>query len=111
LANALRQQADVYVLNVDTPDQSETLKQMTRITVPVLLDRQLEVTRQYDMLPKLGQPMGGMRGVPQMGFVVVDAGGAIRVQRVDLYFGRHAGQMLDILQILAQERPAASASR
>jgi len=69
--------------------------------VPVLLDRQLAVVRQYDMLPKPNQPMGGMSGVAQMGWVIVDAGGTIRVQRADLQFGSHAGQMLEILRLLA----------
>lgn len=98
--DALRQRADVYVINSDTAEQSRRLKQLTGISVPVLLDRQLEVARRYDLLPKRGQPMGGMSGVAQMGFVIIDAGGTIRVQRVDLNFGQHAGQMLEILRLL-----------
>jgi hypothetical protein len=58
------------------------------------------VARQYDFLPKRGQPMGGMTGVAQMGFVIVDPAGTIRVQRVDIYFGQHAGQMLEIARLL-----------
>ncbi|MBI3979692.1 MAG: redoxin domain-containing protein [Chloroflexi bacterium] len=105
-ADALRRQANVYVINSDAPEDSQRLKQITRIGVPVLLDRQLAVARQYDFLPKPGQPMGDMIGVAQMGFVIVDGGGIIRVQRADVYFGRHAGQMLEILRILG-ERAAA----
>lgn len=89
--------ADVYVINSDTTEQSRRLKQPTGISLPVLLDRQLEVARRYDLLPKRGQPMGG---VAQMGFVIIDADGTIRVQRVDLNFGQHAGQMLEILRLL-----------
>ena len=100
---ALREQADVYVINSDTPEQSRQLKQITGIDAPVLLDRELEVAGQYDMLPKPGQPMGMMQGVAQMGFVVVDGAGTIRVQRVDLNFGEHADQMLEILQLLEQQ--------
>ena len=44
--------------------------------------------------------MGMMRGVGQMGFVVIDASGTIRVQRVDIQFGQHAPQILDILRRL-----------
>ncbi len=44
--------------------------------------------------------MGNMSGVPQMGFVIIDAEGIIQVQRVDLYFGRHAGQIVDIVNSL-----------
>ncbi len=100
-AEALRQQADVYVINSDTPDNSRRLKQITGIGLPVLLDRDLAFARQYDMLPKPGQPMGMMSGVGQMGFVIVDGAGMIRMQRVDLNFGQHAGQMLEILRQVA----------
>ena len=99
----MREQADVYVINPDAPPASRQLKQRTGISFPVLLDPTLQVGRQYDMLPKVGQPMGGMMGVPQMGFVVIDAGGTIRVQRVDIYFGQHAGQILEILGVLRRE--------
>ncbi len=105
-ADALGQQADVYVINRDSPEDSRQLKQISGISLPVLLDPQLTVARQYDMLPKPGQPMGEMSGVAQMGFVVIDVRGTIRVQRADIYFGQHASQILEILQILAQEAPA-----
>ena len=106
-ADALRQQADAYVINPDSPESSRRLKQISGISLPVLLDPKLTVGRQYDLLPKSGQPMGGMAGVAQMGFVIVDSGGTIRVQRVDIEFGQHAGQMLEILRLLAQEPAAA----
>ncbi len=67
----------------------------------MLLDPRLAVARQYDLLPKPGQPMGGMSGISQMGFVIVDAAGTIRVQRVDILFGEHAGQLREILGLLA----------
>lgn len=102
---ALRERADVYIINSDTPEQSRQLKQMTEIGVPVLLDPSLEVARQYDMLPKPGQPMGMMQGVAQMGFVIVDAAGTIRVQRVDVKFGDHANQMLEILRLTQEGTP------
>lgn len=88
------------MVNSDTPQDSRRLKQITRISLPVLLDEQLSVGRQYDFLPKPGQPMGNMTGVAQMGFVVVDASGTIRVQRVDDNFGQHAGQISEILRLI-----------
>lgn len=78
--------------------------------MPVLLDRELEAASQYDMLPKRGQPMGDMMGVAQMGFVIVDGSGTIRVQRADVQFGRHASQMLEILRLLEQEAASGAAS-
>lgn len=96
----------MYVMNTDTPENSRRLKQITGITVPVLLDGNLDVARQYDLLPKRGQPMGGMSGVAQMAFVIVDGAGTIRVQRVDLQFGSHAGQMLEILRLIGRDPPS-----
>ncbi len=90
----------MYVINSDSPQDSQRLKQITHTTLPVLLDRQLAWARQYDMLPKSNQPMGMMSGVGQMGFVVIDASGTIRVQRVDINFGQHASQILDILRLI-----------
>jgi len=101
-ADALRQRAEVYVLNKDTPQESMRLRTITGISFPVLLDSDLAVARRYDLLPKPGQPMGGMQGVAQMGFVVVDPQGVIRVQRADILFGQHAGQILQIVNILSQ---------
>jgi hypothetical protein len=44
--------------------------------------------------------MGMMSGVAQMGFVIVDGGGTIRLQRVDVNFGAHASQILEILRLI-----------
>ena len=73
--DALRKEADLYVLNRDDPEASRRLKAMSGISVPVLLDGELTVARAYDFLPKPGQPMGGMAGVAQMGFVMWTARG------------------------------------
>jgi peroxiredoxin len=97
-ADELRRRADVFVLNSDTPEDSRRLKRLTGISLPLLLDRDLQVARSYDMLPKANQPMGMMFGVEQMGFVIIDGRGTIRLQRVDLNFGTHADQILDILR-------------
>lgn len=68
--------------------------------MPILYDQDLVVANQLDFLPQQGQPMGGMSGIPQMGFVIIDAQGMIRAQRVDIYFGNNANQILDILAML-----------
>lgn len=79
------------------------MRQRSDSTLPILSDANLTVAGQYDFIPKPGQPMGGMAGVAQMGFVIIDAQGIIRAQRVDLYFGDHAGQMLDILAAIQEK--------
>ena len=100
MVSDLQAKANVYVINPDDPAQTAQVRQISKITLPILRDENLAVATQYDFLPKPGQPMGGMAGVPQMGFVVIDTQGIIRVQRADIYFGEHATQILDILNIL-----------
>jgi len=96
----LEDQAKVYTINRDLPAQTTQVRQISQTTLPILYDENLEVARQYDFLPKRGQPMGGMSGIPQMGFVIIDAQGVIRVQRVDIYYGRDGGQILEIVKNL-----------
>ncbi|MDQ3547443.1 MAG: hypothetical protein M3439_01375 [Chloroflexota bacterium] len=98
----MRDHAQVYVINSDTPEDSFPLWEITKTILPVLLDQDLSVARFFDFLPKPGQPMGGMSGVAQMGFVVIAANGTIRVQRVAVNFGDHAGQILDILDAVSE---------
>jgi peroxiredoxin len=96
----LKTLAQVYVVNVDTPKQSRWLKQRTGSSVPVLLDNGLAVSLRYDMHARPGVPMGGMRGVPAMGFVIVDGNGIVRMQRSHLYFGQDADLMIEQLKSL-----------
>ncbi len=98
------------MINSDTPEKSRQLKQITGISLPVLLDPTLQVAGRYDMLPKPGQPMGGMGGVAQMGFVIIDGSGTIRLQRVDERFGQDADQILEILRLIGPTEVGTPAS-
>ena len=102
-AAALQAQADVYTINRDPPADAAQVQQISGLTLPILYDKDLTVASQYDFLPKPSQPMGGMSGIPQMGFVIIDAHGIIRVQRVDILFGENAGQILEILEAISDE--------
>ena len=96
----LRDYATVLVVNVDTPSNSRMLKFKTGISIPVLLDRGLRVSRMYDMHSRPGLPMGSMRDVPTMGYIIVDGAGIIRFQRARLYFGDDADVMIAKLKSL-----------
>ena len=96
----LRELAEVFVINVDTPGKSRRLKKGTGISVPVLLDNGLKVSQKYDMHSRPGLPMGGMRGIPTMGFVIFDGKGIIQTQRAHMYFGRDAEYIMRVLQRL-----------
>jgi alkyl hydroperoxide reductase subunit AhpC len=93
--------ANVFAVNVDIPDNSRWLKELDKITVPVLLDNDnLKVVRMYDMDSQPGRPMGGMRGVPTMEFVLIDGEGVIRKMRANIYFGRDADYLIRVLKTL-----------
>jgi peroxiredoxin len=96
-AAALRQRAEVYVVNPDTPENAKKVRKMTGLTIPLLLDPGYTVASRFD-LRGADRPMGGL-----VGYVIIDAEGTIRVQRVDIDFGSHAGQILNIVRSLPRK--------
>lgn len=90
----LQREADVYVINPDTPENSRKVRAQSGITVPILLDPGYSGAKRYELAGQ-GRPMGGL-----VGYAVVDAGGVIRVQRVDIDFGTHSRQILDAVRSL-----------
>lgn len=74
------------------------MRQASRLSIPILLDPAYSVARAYD-LPGRGRPMNGLVGV-----VVMDAQGIIRMQRVDIDFGSHGGQIVQVLRGLTARR-------
>ena len=95
--NVLQEQAEVYVINPDPPEDSKKVHEMTGLSIPILRDPDYTVAKQFD-LPGSGRPMRGL-----VGYVIIDPKGVIRVQRVDISFGAHAGQLLEIARTLNQE--------
>lgn len=95
-AAALSQQADVYIINPDTPENSRQLRRQTGVTLPILLDPGYAMARKFELAGN-GRPMGGL-----VGFVVIDGAGMIRVQRADIDFGSHTEQILNILRSLGK---------
>ncbi len=87
-------------INPDTGDQARQVVQRIGATFPFLSDPDLNVTKQFDMQLREGWPMGGMGSFPEMGYVIVDGKGAIRAQRVDVYFGDASPQILKWLEDL-----------
>lgn len=65
------------------------MRDRTGITVPILLDPEYSGAQTYNLAGE-GRPMSGL-----VGWVVVDAGGVVREQRVDIEFGRHTAQMIE----------------
>jgi len=90
----LQREADVYVINPDTPENSRKVRAQSRLAVPILLDPGYSGAKRYELAGQ-GRPMGGL-----VGYAVIDAEGVIRVQRVDIDFGIHRRQILDAVRNL-----------
>ena len=93
-----RSLGDLIAVGYDSPETLQLSQAGSRASFPLLSDIDLTVTRLYDMQLRPGWPMAGMGEIPEMGWVVVDSTGLIRLQRVDLYFGDHADDMLNVLR-------------
>jgi peroxiredoxin len=60
--------------------------------VPILLDPGYTGAQTYNLAGE-GRPMSGL-----VGWVVIDAGGIVREQRVDVEFGGHAAQIIEAVR-------------
>ena len=89
---------DLIAVGYDTPESLQQTQAGAGASFPLLSDIDLTVTRLFDMQLRPGWPMAGMGDMQEMGYVIVDGAGVIRVQKVDLYFGDHAQDILDVLK-------------
>ena len=96
--DSLRPLADVSAVGGDTATSLKQMQSTTNARFPLLRDMNLAVAKQYDMQLRGDWPMGMMGAFPEMGYVVVNAQGRIKAQRVDLNFGDHVGDMLLLLK-------------
>ena len=85
---------DLVAVGYDTPESLKQTQAGSGASFPLLSDIEMTVTRLYDLQLRPDWPMGGMGDIPEMGYVVVGADGLIKLQRVDLYFGDHADDIL-----------------
>ena len=89
-------------MGYDTPESLKQTQAGSGASFPLLSDIDLTVTHMYDMQLRPGWPMAGMGEIPEMGYVVVDGEGLIRLQMVDIYFGANAEDILQALRGTAQ---------
>lgn len=82
----------------DTPETLRQTRAGSGASFPLLADKDMQVTRLYDMQLRPDWPMGGMGDIPEMGYVVVDTEGRIQLQRVDLYFGDNSEDILTTMK-------------
>lgn len=90
---------DLIAVGYDTPETLQQSQAGSGATFPLLADQDMTVTRRYDMQLRPDWPMGGMGDIPEMGYVVIGADGLIKLQRVDLYFGDNASDILKMMKV------------
>ncbi len=89
---------DLIAVGYDTPESLRQTQAGSGASFPLFADIDLTVTRLYDMQLRPDWPMGGMGQIPEMGYIIVGPDGLIRLQRVDLYFGDNAGDILRMMK-------------
>jgi peroxiredoxin len=89
---------DLIAVGYDTPESLKQTRAGSGASFPLLSDIDLTVTRRYDLQLRPDWPMGGMGDIPEMSYVVVGADGLIKLQRVDLYFGDNASDILSAMK-------------
>lgn len=96
--NEFKPWGDVIAVGYDTPASLRQTQAGSRASFPLLSDMDLKVTRLYNMQLREGWPMYGMGDIPEMGYVIIGPDGKIQAQRVDLYFGDNANDILTLLK-------------
>ena len=87
LSDLTAEGAAVFAVSIDTPEQARKVAEQFRLTFPVLSDPGMQVIRPYGM-------KGERMEMADLGYVVIDRAGRIRVRRVDQKFGDHVELLL-----------------
>ena len=81
----------MFAVSIDTPEQTRRIVRVFGLTFPLLSDPGMQVIRAYRMKGE------GME-MADLGYVVIDREGRIRVRRLDREFGDHVELLLHHLR-------------
>ena len=84
--------AEVFAISNDAPDDARRLATELGLDFPVLSNPSMDVIYRYRM-------KGERMPMADMGYVLIDAAGRIRVHRIDRQFGEHAGEIEALLRL------------
>jgi peroxiredoxin Q/BCP len=79
--------AAVFAVSIDPPEQARQVVEQFRLSFPVLSDPRIEIIRPYGM-------KGDGMDMADLGYVVIDRAGRIRMKRIDREFGDHVELLL-----------------
>ena len=89
--------AEVFAISKDSPGDARRMATELGLGFPVLSDPSMEVIIRYGM-------KGEAMAMADMGYVLIDATGRIRVRRIDREFGEHAGELVRDLSRLTETK-------
>ena len=87
--------AEVFAIGNDIPNDARRMATELGLDFPVLSNPSMDVIYRYRMKGE------GMR-MADMGYVLIDAAGRIRVHKIDRQLGEHAGEIAEGLQWIGQ---------
>lgn len=91
--------AEVFAVSKDSTSDAQRMVAEVGLDFPVLSDPSMEMISRYGMMGE-GMPMA------DMGYVLIDAAGKLRVRRIDREFGRHAEEITGDLQRISSASAA-----
>ena len=82
---------EVFAISNDNRADARRMATQARLDFPVLSDPPMEVISGYGMQSK-------KMLMADMGYVLIDARGRVRVRRIDRQFGERAGEIVEALR-------------
>jgi len=83
--------AEVFAISKDGTEDAGRMAKDLGLDFPVLSDPSMEVIGRYGM-KGAGMPMA------DMGYVVIDRAGRVRMRKIDRTFGEHIGEIVQTLK-------------
>lgn len=83
---------EVFAITSDDGAGARRTASALSFEIPVMSDRPLKVFRRYAMLSD--PPL------PDVGYVVIDRAGTVRLRKIDQFFGEHSEEMVRFLESL-----------
>lgn len=87
--------AEVFAISNDSPDDARRMAIELGLDFPVLSNPSMDVIYRYRM-------KGERMPMADMGYVLIDAAGRIRVQELDRQFGQHVDKIVEGLQWISR---------
>lgn len=83
--------AEVFAISKDNRADARRMATQARLDFPVLSDPSMEAISGYGMQSRKMQ-------MADMGYVLIDTSGRVRVRRIDRRFGEHASEIVEALR-------------